>query len=310
VLAIVALCAALPAAIEPRRFFVETSSLSEGLGLELAKEMQRADRAEDADVVVKLDRAGSDLVLEVREPSAEAPMLVRHIDATGGSLPALRVAVLLVREAMRALENAVPPEESPRVMAIVPTASVAPSESPFHVDVEVRSTLFSSSFRPARAELGLGAMVRVAYGPFGGEAGVEASPGLCCDLSTEQLDVHGSDVVYLIGGSVELLELVERTTWVSLAIDTGLDDLRVTAQAKHFAAQNPPQSFRALLWLVEVSPSIRWRLADHWHVSARVGLRATGQFQVSLPDLMGGFSPQPVRDIVNVTGGIGVAYAF
>jgi hypothetical protein len=246
-------------------------------------------------------------VLEVRDAAIRMPVLTRRIDLRGGVGPAIRVAVLLVHRAVRALEAGGPPDDSPAPAASVATATLAQqpaktTELGFGVDVFVSGLTW---WRPSSTQTGIGGAVRFVYDRLTLEAGASFSPSQ--HRSNEDVDATASDVLAMAGGWWTLV--VAGPFSLSLGVDLGLDAYTLTVARATSAGPNTPESHSNVRAFVLPAVRAELLLTDRLSVVGKMGGLATpAPFHLTLPGGFGHFNPSLDTGILNAYLAIGVGY--
>jgi hypothetical protein len=226
---------ALLAVSVPTPIYVETSSTStlafklrDLLRVELSTEAI-VDVPADARLLIYVDVTEATMFVEARDPSG-AVLIDRSIALTGGTSPALRVAVLLVREAIDVLPAAAPePEPEPEpppepvleIKAPGPRLEAVPS-------ISVMSWRSPSSPVPA---LGLSANLR-----FDEELrfGISMLVTPCkCERSTRDLSLEATELAF--AAEAELALFSTSVFRLHIAAALGLDWINGEARALVFA---------------------------------------------------------------------------
>jgi hypothetical protein len=313
---IVACAIALLAVSADARVFVEpsrTSTLPAALRSLLAEELPKGsiEAARDrARWIVRVEDRRATIFVEAREQSG-AIVVERTIDKSGGTLAALRVAVLLIREAVEvALAT---PNEEPTV-AVTPTSTPTPPRESFvrtstaiaieptrddelpltlttntetsttssddepNIPLEATPSLalftWAQPFLPPQLAFGLAFHTRISADFRAGLSALLAGYG-CCTRETGDATGNIRELLVLVEGEALLFNI--GPTRAGLVLGLGFEHMFGEASALRFEGPPTPSPIAESMLLLEAAFAVRVPL------NARTSLRLLAGTRVLLP---------------------------
>jgi hypothetical protein len=238
------------------RVFVETSSHAGALSSLLTEELGAtavATRRDEAELRVFVESGLETLALRIVDDAGNLA-LERVLDAAGGAKPALRTAVVLVRET-RAVWS--------------PRARARPSED-WHVEL-APSAVTTWWAAPLTPSVGFALGARARRGAFSVGAEVTIAGQLCCTRSTSSRDVDAREVMVAATAGTTLIEAGVFDVGVELG--AGVTLLSGSARGS-FPSPGTPSPLSATQGVGLLAIALRADLGAT-SVELRAGVRAT-----------------------------------